>query len=95
MLPIEKIAAICAERSVPFAVDAAQTAGILDINMMQQKIDYLCIAPHKGLYAPMGTGALIALGNIPVPLTEGGTGSMSSSYEQPAELPDKLESGTL
>ncbi len=43
----------------------------------------------------MGTGALIALGNIPVPLTEGGTGSMSSSYEQPAELPDKLESGTL
>lgn len=95
VLPIEKIAAICAERSVPFAVDAAQTAGILDINMMQQKIDYLCIAPHKGLYAPMGTGALIALGNIPVPLTEGGTGSMSSSYEQPAELPDKLESGTL
>ena len=94
VLPIEKIAAICAERSVPFAVDAAQTAGILDINMMQQKIDYLCIAPHKGLYAPMGTGALIALGNIPVPLTEGGTGSMSSSYEQPAELPDKLESGT-
>ena len=95
VLPVEKIAEICAERSVPFAVDAAQTAGILDINMMRQKIDYLCVAPHKGLYTPMGTGILIALGDIPTTLCEGGTGSMSSSYEQPDELPDKFESGTV
>ena len=95
VLPIAEIGEICARRGVAFAVDAAQTAGILDIDMRKLKIDYLCIAPHKGLYAPMGIGGLISLGKIPNTLTEGGTGSMSASYEQPTELPDRLESGTL
>lgn len=95
ILPIERIGEICAERGVPFAVDAAQTAGIVDINMKKMKIDYLCIAPHKGLYAPMGTGVLISLGNIAETLLEGGTGSLSVSYEQPRDYPDRFESGTL
>lgn len=95
VLPIKEIGKICAERGVPFAVDAAQTAGVLDIDMLKMKIDYLCIAPHKGLYAPMGTGVLIALGKIPETLTEGGTGSMSISYEQPEDYPERFESGTL
>ncbi len=95
ILPIEKIGKICAEKGVPFVVDAAQTAGILDINMKKMKIDYLCIAPHKGLYAPMGTGVLISLGDIPETLLEGGTGSLSVSYEQPRDYPDRFESGTL
>ena len=95
VLPIGEIGRICAERGVPFCVDAAQSAGILDINMREQMIDYLCVAPHKGLYAPMGTGLLIALGDIPSTLTEGGTGSMSSSYDQPRDYPERFESGTL
>ncbi len=95
ILPIDKIGKICAERGVPFLVDAAQTAGILDINMQRDKIDYLCIAPHKGLYAPMGTGILIALGEVPDTLFEGGTGSMSISYEQPKDYPERFESGTV
>ena len=94
VLPIKEIGEICALKGVPFAVDAAQTAGILDINMQEQKIDYLCVASHKGLYAPMGTGILIALGEIPRTLIEGGTGSMSISYEQPLDLPEAFESGT-
>ena len=95
VMPIKEIGEICARRGVPFAVDAAQTAGILDIDMKKLKIDYLCIAPHKGLYAPMGTGVLISLGKIPETLTEGGTGSLSASYNQPSDLPDRFESGTL
>ena len=95
VLPIKEIGEICAERNVPFLVDAAQTAGILDIDMMRDKIDYLCIASHKGLYAPMGTGILISLGEIPDTLLEGGTGSMSISYEQPRDCPERFESGTI
>lgn len=95
VLPIKEIGEICAERNVPFMVDAAQTGGILDINMRELMVDYLCIAPHKGLYAPMGVGVLVALGEIPETLMEGGTGSLSASYGQPSELPDKFESGTL
>ena len=95
ILPIAEIGEICARKGVPFAVDAAQTAGIVDINMQKMKIDYLCVASHKGLYAPMGTGILIALGEIPKTLLEGGTGSLSASYIQPNEFPDKFESGTV
>ena len=95
IMPIERIGEICARRGVPFLVDAAQTAGILPIDMQKMRIDYLCIAPHKGLYAPMGTGILIALGEIPETLTEGGTGSLSISYEQPKDYPERFESGTV
>lgn len=95
VLPIKEIGEICAEMGVPFCVDAAQTAGVLDIDMKEQMIDYLCIAPHKGLYAPMGIGVLISLGEIPSTLLEGGTGSMSSSYTQPKDYPERFESGTV
>ncbi len=95
ILPIKEIGEICAERGVPFMVDAAQTAGIVDIDLHKMKIDYLCVAPHKGLYSPMGIGVLVSLGNIPNTVFEGGTGSLSASYEQPDEFPDKFESGTL
>jgi selenocysteine lyase/cysteine desulfurase len=38
---------------------------------------------------------LISLGTIPETIFEGGTGSFSAWYEQPLELPDRFESGTL
>lgn len=95
VMPVEKIGRICAERNIPFLVDAAQTAGILPIDMKSSFIDYLCVAPHKGLYAPMGLGVLISLGEIPDTLLEGGTGTLSVSYEQPADYPERFESGTV
>lgn len=95
IMPIEEIGKICARLGVPLLVDAAQTAGVVPIDMKSMKIDYLCIAPHKGLYAPMGTGVLIALGEIPETLIEGGTGSLSISYEQPKDYPERFESGTV
>lgn len=95
VLPIARIGAICRARGVPFAVDAAQSAGVLPIDMRRQSIDYLCIAPHKGLYAPMGTGVLICEGPIENTITEGGTGTASADPAQPDFLPERLESGTI
>ena len=95
ILPIKEIGMLCKEHGILFAVDAAQSAGVLDINMTHQCIDYLCVAPHKGLFAPMGIGVLIADKHIENVLIEGGTGSVSTSPFQPAFLPDRLESGTI
>ncbi len=95
VFPIKEIGALCAEKGVLFAVDAAQTAGILPINMAEDNIDFLCIAPHKGLYAPMGTGILIARRPIPKTLIEGGTGTESVNQNQPPDLPERFESGTV
>jgi len=93
-LPIEKIGALCQDRGIFFGVDAAQTAGVVPINMKKINIDYLCVAAHKGLYAPMGIGILIARKPIPNTVIEGGTGNGSANLEQGAEMPEDFESGT-
>lgn len=95
VLPIGELGRICSEKGILFVVDAAQTAGILPIDMEQMHIDYLCVAAHKGLYAPMACGLLLCRGDSPIPLIEGGTGSNSIELTQPQELPERLESGTL
>ncbi len=95
-LPIERIAALCKYYGILFCVDAAQTAGVCNIDVKNIGIDYLCIPGHKGLYGPMGIGALIINSEtVPKSLCEGGTGSGSSRLSQPEILPDKFESGTL
>ena len=94
-LPIAEIGALCRERGVLFAVDAAQIAGVMPINMRQMNIDYLCVAPHKGLYAPMGIGVLICEKPIENTIIEGGTGTNSAELVQPEGLPERLESGTV
>jgi len=96
ILPVTAVGAIAREAGVPFAVDAAQTAGCLPLDTQAACIDFLAFTGHKGLGGPQGTGGLV-LGpdaDLP-PLLHGGTGSMSDFEYQPGFLPDKLESGTL
>ena len=93
-LPLQEIGEICKRYHIFFAVDAAQSGGILPIDVRKQHIDFLCLAPHKGLLAPMGSGILIGDGALLRSLIEGGTGSRSADMLQPAFMPDRLESGT-
>lgn len=95
VLPVGALGQLAHAHGIPLVVDAAQTAGVLDIDVQRDRIDYLCVAGHKGLYGPMGTGMLILGGNSELPpLITGGTGSASLDPAQPAEYPDRLESGT-
>lgn len=94
-LPIERICALAHEYGILVLVDAAQSAGVLPIDIKDSKIDFLCLAGHKGLYGPMGIGVLITdKSDLIDPLIEGGTGTNSISQEQPGFSPDKFESGT-
>ena len=94
-LPIERIAALAKVYGIPMMVDAAQGAGLIPIDMQKDNIDYLCLAGHKGLYGPMGTGMLItSSSNRLNTIIEGGTGTNSLSFYQPSDMPEKLESGT-
>lgn len=95
IIDIEKIGKICKKHNILFGVDAAQTAGVLPIDIKKMGIDFLCVASHKGLLAPMGTGILIAGKPIEKTVIEGGTGTASLSLYQPKELPEMLESGTV
>jgi len=96
IIPIEELGEICYKHKLLFMVDASQTAGILPIDMEKLNIDLLAFAGHKGLMGPQGTGALLINKNIELkPLLTGGTGHLSERIEQPEELPERLESGTL
>ena len=94
-LPIRQLGELAHRYGLVFCVDAAQTAGVLPIEVEADSIDYLCIAAHKGLYAPVGMGMLLCCEKDPLsPFVFGGTGSYSLRFSQPEELPDRLESGT-
>lgn len=96
VLPIGEIGRLAHRYGIPFAVDAAQSAGILPIHMQKDEIDFLCMPGHKGLYGPMGTGLLLCREERQLhTLMEGGTGSRSLQKQQPDELPDRFESGTV
>lgn len=95
-LPVGGIGKLARRRGIYMMVDAAQTAGVLDINMKRDNIDFLCTAGHKSLYGPFGTGLLITPhGEKLNTLLEGGTGSNSLELAQPRVMPDRLESGTV
>ncbi len=94
--PIGEIGKALRQQGILFMVDAAQTAGCVDIDVERDFIDLLAFPGHKGLLGPQGTGGLYVGEGIEIrPLREGGTGSGSESPFMPDFLPDRLESGTL
>lgn len=96
VLPIGEIGKAARESGIAFVVDAAQGAGVIPIDIRSMNIDYLCLPGHKGLYGPMGTGAIVcAEPKLLNTVIEGGTGSLSKRPEQPDFYPDRLESGTV
>ncbi len=94
--PITEIGEFCKNRNITFMVDGAQGVGYYDYSMINQHIDILAIAPHKGLHAPQGVGILAISKRLKInPIICGGTGTDSQSVFQPRKLPEALESGTL
>lgn len=93
--PIAEIAAICRAAGALFLVDAAQSAGYINLDVVSTGIDLLAAPGHKGLLGPPGTGLLyVAPGVALRPTIEGGTGTSSTSEEQPLTMPDGFEAGT-
>jgi cysteine desulfurase / selenocysteine lyase len=93
--PIAEIGRIAKDNGLLFLVDAAQTAGVLPIDVQALHIDLLAFPGHKSLFGPTGTGALYVGPRAQVGAwREGGTGGDSSSETQPRELPYFLEGGT-
>lgn len=95
-LPIESLAKLAHEHGALFLADMAQTAGSVHTDMDKSEIDFICAPGHKGLLGPMGTGILAAKRpELLKPILFGGTGNNSLFPQQPENLPEMLESGTL
>ena len=99
-LPVARIAALCRAQGAVCIIDAAQSAGVLDIDADAWGADAVCFPGHKGLLGPAGCGGVIfsagraqnaaALSSV----IEGGSGVDSASAGMPRALPERFEAGT-
>lgn len=94
--PVAEIGIIARERRIPFLVDAAQSAGLLPLDVEGMHISLLALAGHKALYGPAGIGSLYVSPSVSLrPFLLGGTGGQSELRQQPSEYPAHLEAGSL
>lgn len=97
IMPIAEVGEFCRKHQLKFFVDAAQSAGVVPIDMKNMGIDAVCCTGHKSLLGPQGIGCLALVEGLASeiePLVSGGTGSISDSEEVPTFMPDRLEAGT-
>lgn len=93
---LKAIGAVCKDEGVPLAVDTAQTAGVLPIDMTECNISFLTFTGHKGLFGPTGTGGICVADNAEIRGTIfGGTGVRSAVLYHLEDFPYRLEAGTL
>ena len=102
------IGALVREAGALFLLDAAQTAGVVPIDVQAMQVDLLALPGHKSLLGPTGTGVLYVgpRCGLPIdqaepngsprlaPFREGGTGGDSATPTQPTLMPYFLEGGT-
>ena len=96
LVDIRWVGEIAKKHGLIFVVDASQVAGVFPIDVKELNIDILCFTGHKGLLGPQGTGGLYVRDGVEVkPYLSGGTGVQTYNEHQPAEMPTRLEAGTL
>lgn len=98
VLPIRAIADAVHEAGGIVILDAAQSAGHINVTFEATGADVICIAGHKRLGGPLGTGAMAVSGRFArkiKPFLYGGSGIASLEKDMPKVLPERLEAGTL
>ena len=89
------LAEFCDKHGLILIVDAAQSAGLMPIDIKRLGRAVICFTGHKGLLGPQGTGGLV-VNDVDIPSAiVGGSGSDSFSQHHSAIFPESLEAGTL
>ena len=94
--PVAAIGEIARRKGICFLIDGAQALGMMPVDVKKLKCDLYAFPGHKSLLGPQGTGGLFITGGLNLnTLREGGTGTDSDSMLQPADPPERYESGTV
>jgi cysteine desulfurase family protein len=96
VLPVAEIGRLAHQYGKLYLVDAAQSAGVLPVDVQAQHIDMLAVPGHKSLYGPPGVGALYLSEAVQLnTFMEGGTGNDSGKHAMRPTPPDGIEVGTI
>lgn len=94
--PVEKICSLAKQYKAVTLIDMAQTAGLVDLNVGLDTIDFAVVAGHKTLLGPTGIAAFLMNPSIALPtVLFGGTGYDSANQNMPDSLPERFEMGTI
>lgn len=94
--PVENIFSLAKRYKAVTLVDMAQTAGLIDINLGLETIDFAVFAGHKTLLGPTGISGFIMNPAVRLaPVIFGGTGYDSANQDMPNSIPERYEMGTL
>ena len=93
--PVEDIFKLAKEYGAYTLTDMSQTAGLVDLNVGLNTIDFAVFAGHKTLYGPTGISGFVMKPDIEMPaVIFGGTGFESANQDMPQSLPERYEMGT-
>ena len=89
---------IAQKKNVPLLVDAAQSAGLYELNAEKLNIDFLVFSGHK-MFGPMGTGVLYAKESHwsaihPIEFGGGQVKNVTFEHTTFMEYPHVMEAGT-
>ena len=94
--PVEELFALAKEYGAITLVDMAQTAGLVDLNVGLETIDFAVFAGHKTLLGPTGVSGFVMSPSFALPpVLFGGTGYDSANQDMPSSIPERYEMGTL
>lgn len=94
--PVSQLCALAKSFGATTLIDMAQTAGLVDLEVGLETIDFVVFAGHKTLMGPTGiSGFLMNSSNKLPPILFGGTGYDSANQDMPQNLPERYEMGTL
>lgn len=94
--PVEELCSIAKKYDAITVIDMAQTAGLVDLNVGLETIDFAVFAGHKTLYGPTGIGGFAMKPNFDLDtILFGGTGFESANQDMPRDIPQRYEMGTL
>lgn len=94
--PVEELCLSAKKMGAVTVIDMAQTAGLVDLNVGLDTIDFAVFAGHKTLYGPTGIGGFAMKPDLNLnPVLFGGTGIESANQDMPRDIPQRYEMGTL
>lgn len=94
--PVADIFTLAKQYNAVTLVDMAQTAGLVDLDVGQESIDFAVFAGHKTMYGPTGISGFIMKPAYDLqPTLFGGTGFDSANQDMSSALPERFEIGTM
>ena len=95
MLPVKDPFELAKQYHAITIADAAQAAGLIDIDLDEIKADIIGFAGHKTLCGPFGIGGFIIRKDVSLKcILTGGTGSDSLNLSMPQSAPGRYEAGS-